>query len=302
MKDINLPLMSVCIPTYNRAERLQVAIHSALNSSYSNLEIIVSDNGSTDQTEELCRRISAANGKVRYFRHDQNLGATKNFEFARAQSVGTYFMWLGDDDSLTENYVSQCIKRLESDQDLVLVSGNAAYHKQDGIITHQGLLHDLGSDNSLCRVFKYLFLVGDNAIFYGVYRAEKIAKCWIPDCFAGDWVWIAQVLLRGKAMMMPEVLIKREYGSNTAISHANIVKALGLPKWQAKFPLLATAINAGNFLTFDCRRNMLMSRFFCYSIYSLVFLATGLKAFISFLRLWVPKIPFAKKIYYKLNK
>ncbi len=302
MKTQEFPLVSVCIPTYNRADCLEKAINSAQKSFYQNLEIIVSDNASTDNTENVCRMKGKNDGRIRYYRHQQNLGPAKNFEFARAQAKGKYFLWLGDDDCLTENYINSCVERLESDDKLILVSGNAAYHLGDDLITHHGILYNLNSPVALFRVMKYLLFVGDNAIFYGVYRRSEVSPCSIPNCFAGDWVWVAKVLLRGQAQMMQDIIINREYGNNTAISPAKIVAVLGAPKWHGRFPMLATTINAAKFLLKDCRQYKADPLWSYGLLLPSLFLVFGLKSVISFLRVWVPKLPFARQMYYRLYK
>lgn len=298
----NAPLVSVCIPTFNRAGCLEKAITSAQKSDFPNLEIIVSDNASNDSTEELCRQKAKSDVRIRYFRHPKNLGPTANFEFARTQAKGKYFLWLGDDDCLTEKYIGACVNRLESDEGLILVSGNAAYHLGDNRITHYGIFYVLNSSAALFRVLKYFFLVGDNAIFYGVYRKSQVGGSSIPDCLAGDWIWIAKALLRGRALMMQDVIVKREYGNNSAISPANIVAMLGAPKWHGRFPLLATALNATKYLLQDRRQNNANPLWTYGVLLPSIAAVFWLKAVASFLRVWVPKIPIAKKIYYKLRK
>lgn len=293
-------MVSVCIPTYNRANQLRKAIQSLLNSDYSNIEIIISDNASVDQTFEICHEFLSKNAVVRYFRHPENIGPTRNFEFARAQAVGEYFLWLGDDDFLEKNYISSCVERLEGDESMVLVSGKAAYHRGDGLITNNGLIHDLSSNNPLQRVLKYLFFVGDNAIFYGVYRRHKVRTCFIPNCLAGDWIWIALVLLRGRAVMMPDVTIIREYGENMGISPAAIVKVIGAPSWHGALPLLAIFFNSAKYISRDLVHNQGKSIFIVIPTYLVIFFVMSLRGVVSFSHRWIPRLPFARMIYHKI--
>ncbi len=103
------PLVTVAIPTYNRADSyLRYALESAVNQTYGNVEVIVSDNCSTDGTEQVVRDFSAP--CLRYFRHAENIGANGNFNFCLEQARGDYFLLLPDDDLIDEDFVEVCMK------------------------------------------------------------------------------------------------------------------------------------------------------------------------------------------------
>ena len=92
-----LPLITIAIPTYNRANGyFKEALKSALSQTYSNYEIIVSDNCSTDNTEELVK--SYSDGRIIYYKHEKNIPANENFNFCLRKARGKYFLLLHDDD------------------------------------------------------------------------------------------------------------------------------------------------------------------------------------------------------------
>ena len=106
---MNYPLVTIGIPTYNRADRyLREAIKSALNQTYPNIEIIVSDNCSTDDTESLVK--SFPNPHLQYIRHKKNIGANNNFNYCLQKARGDYFLLLHDDDLIDDDFISACIK------------------------------------------------------------------------------------------------------------------------------------------------------------------------------------------------
>ncbi|MGE3970842.1 MAG: glycosyltransferase family 2 protein [Porticoccaceae bacterium] len=234
-----MPLVSACIPTYNRSAKLMRAINSLYASDYRNIEIIISDNASSDNTERLCAELSDDDKRIRYFRQSENVGPTKNFEFARAQAGGKYFMWLADDDWIDPTYISLCVQALEDDPSVALAAGQGAYHRDDGSFAYHGNVIEAGSSLPILRVMKYLWRVWDNSMFYGVYRRSMVEKCRIPNILAGDWAWVADVLLRGKAAVVPGVFIHREFEDSTASTIRRMVSALGLPAWHGKFPWIA---------------------------------------------------------------
>ncbi len=105
------PLVSIGLPTYNRAASLERAARSALAQDWSELELVISDNGSDDDTQAICEALRDADPRVRYVRQAVNLGPLRNFEEVFEHSRGELFMWLGDDDTLDPSYVSECAQR-----------------------------------------------------------------------------------------------------------------------------------------------------------------------------------------------
>lgn len=297
-----MPLVSVCIPTYNRAEKLKRAIHAVMTGSYSNVEIVISDNASSDETAAVCEVLTKLDSRVKYFRHAENQGPTKNFEFARSKANGKYFLWHGDDDYIDADYIAQCVNELERDPELVLVSGLSAYHRANGEFVNYGNLIQPSSTVVLLRVLKYLWCVRDNSIFCGAYRSAGVRDSWMPNCLAGDWAWMSCVLSRGRAKVMPSIHVHREYEDTTSSSIARIVSVIGAPHWHARFPWLAMALNvAGHYANYSYkhRDRSHVARIFNYiSIFSLL-TARGL--FVN-IRVAVAKFPFAKFLYKILSK
>ena len=109
---VDEPLVSVGIPTYNRAEKLTRAIESVLAQTYTNFELVISDNASSDGTQALCERLAARQSRVRYLRADTNRGPTANFNTLFGDLRGEYVLLLSDDDWLDEGYVEECLTDL----------------------------------------------------------------------------------------------------------------------------------------------------------------------------------------------
>ena len=105
----HLPLVSIGIPTFNRPELLRQALESARSQTYPNLEILVSDNESTDaQTSKILAEASAIDFRIKTYRHKKDIGAAANFEFLLNSATGDFFTWLADDDLMHPT----CIKLL----------------------------------------------------------------------------------------------------------------------------------------------------------------------------------------------
>lgn len=90
MSSLARPLITVGLPTYNRANSyLKLALQSALGQTYANLDIVVSDNCSTDDTEALVRGIGVGDPRVRYFKQPRNVGENNNSNFCLQQAGGS---------------------------------------------------------------------------------------------------------------------------------------------------------------------------------------------------------------------
>jgi len=103
------PLVSIGIPTYNRASGyLRETLESALAQTYPNLEIVVADNCSPDNTRAVVE--GYGDRRIRYFRHDAGMKPNDNFNFCLQQARGTYFLLLHDDDTIDPDFVDTCMR------------------------------------------------------------------------------------------------------------------------------------------------------------------------------------------------
>jgi glycosyltransferase involved in cell wall biosynthesis len=238
-----LPLVSIGIPTYNRATLVTRAIESALAQDYRRLEVIVSDNASTDGTEQACRSFAGSDARVIYVRQPHNLGATKNFEALVNIASGDYFMWLGDDDWIDPNYVRVCLEALTSDACLSL-AGGAPYYYDKGVARETGRRVSVLEPDWRRRVIGYFWRVRDNGIFYGVARTEALRGL-LPmrNVMGGDWLHVAALAAQGSIRTIEATRVHRELGGATT-SYAQIARSLGLHPIAGRFPFTFIALAA----------------------------------------------------------
>jgi glycosyltransferase involved in cell wall biosynthesis len=102
-----MPKISICIPTFNREHFLPLAIESVRSQTYSDWELIVCDDGSTDSTAQLMAQFQAADARIRYVRHDRNVGKSNNMRSGFEAATGDYFIKFDDDDRLTSDFLTQ---------------------------------------------------------------------------------------------------------------------------------------------------------------------------------------------------
>ncbi|WP_232303729.1 glycosyltransferase family 2 protein [Pseudofrankia sp. DC12] len=107
MTESRVPEVSIGIPVYNGADFLGAAIESHLAQTFGDFELVISDNASTDGTEELCRRFAKEDSRVRYLRQAENIGANANYNEVARISRGRFFRWAADDDVLLPEYLER---------------------------------------------------------------------------------------------------------------------------------------------------------------------------------------------------
>jgi glycosyltransferase involved in cell wall biosynthesis len=203
------PLVSIGIPTYNRPEGLEKALKYLINQCYKNLEIIVSDNCSTNpDVKKILAHYSTIDDRIIFFTQKENILSEPNFNFVFHQAKGNYFMWIADDDDFDDNYISECVSFLELHQDYVLCSGVSAYYKGDQLLFRENRI-ELSNNNPFFRLFKYYKKVFKNGVFYGVYRNNLGFINPIQNHVAGDWNHIARTALLGKIQVLDSITVKR---------------------------------------------------------------------------------------------
>jgi glycosyltransferase involved in cell wall biosynthesis len=108
-----VPTVSICIPTYNRAELLRIAIESVLEQSYQDWELIICDDGSSEPTPTLMAKYTA-DPRIQYLRHPQNIGKSNNMRSGFFAATGHYFIKFDDDDRLTPEFLTQTVAVLDA--------------------------------------------------------------------------------------------------------------------------------------------------------------------------------------------
>jgi glycosyltransferase involved in cell wall biosynthesis len=115
------PLVTIAIPTYNRLDYLKQAVLSAQQQTYLNLEILVSDNASVDGTKAWMQNLT--DHRIRYLRHDKNLGMVGNWNTCLHLAQGAYFLLLSDDDLLEPNAITTLIETYQQNPQAAFVYG-----------------------------------------------------------------------------------------------------------------------------------------------------------------------------------
>ncbi len=114
------PKVSIGLAVYNGEEFLQEAVDSILRQTFTDFELIISDNASTDRTEEIGRAYSAQDNRVRYHRNATNIGGANNENLTCTMARGQYFRWAAHDDVCAPTLLEKCVAALDANPDVVL--------------------------------------------------------------------------------------------------------------------------------------------------------------------------------------
>src|SRR6266849_2032157 len=118
------PQVTVGVPVYNGADTLAVALDNIAAQSFREIEIVISDNASTDRSAEICRNFAARDLRVRYIRQPATLVAPYNFAFLLKEARAPYFMWAAHDDMRDLDFIARLKGALDADADAALAFGD----------------------------------------------------------------------------------------------------------------------------------------------------------------------------------
>ncbi|ETK34327.1 glycosyltransferase family 2 protein [Microbispora sp. ATCC PTA-5024] len=230
-------LVSIGMPVRNGADRMEPAVRSVLAQDHERLELVISDNASTDGTEEFCRALAREDGRVVYHRQPRNVGVVGNFVEVLRRSRGEFFRWMGDDDLLEPQCVSRSLEPFLTDGRLILVTTDMTYTEPDGSV-HKPSYEGAGmlSDDPVDRLTELWEAVTTEHMrldpLYGMMRREAVAAIPRPVMIREDEVYATMLALAGPWGHVPEALAHRSLRLRRL---SQIARGIGAPAWTAHF-------------------------------------------------------------------
>lgn len=228
------PLVSIVLPVRNGADTLEGVVRSVLAQTHRNLELVISDNASTDSTQEVCRRLASTDARVVYRRQSTNVGLLNNFISAAEATTGDYLRWIGDDDALEPEYVARVLDSFAEDPRRVLVTTQILYRDADGAETLDTDYDPaaMSSEDPIDRFASMLRLLtaGFATIdpIYGMIRRD-LASIPRRNMLREDQVFAARLALAGPWGHVAEPLAVRRRDESGA---AGLARLLGVPGWH----------------------------------------------------------------------
>src|SRR3990172_1032368 len=239
IRNKEMPIVSIGIPIYNEEKWAARALDSLLAQSYPNIEIIISDNASTDRTEEICREYFRKDNRIRYYRNDTNMGMGYNFEKVVQLSQGKYFMWAAADDWWAPDFVKLLVEELESHPEAGLAMSAFHRYKESKTNFDSTAFNGTYFDSTAFEVdaennpnnMSYLQMlivfathiahhwIPYHCFIYGLYRTDilkLLLEVPIPQVPAADRLFMCQVALATKIRYVNQILHIRTVRENPA--------------------------------------------------------------------------------------
>ncbi|MGH8502333.1 MAG: glycosyltransferase family 2 protein [Gammaproteobacteria bacterium] len=216
--------VSIGMPVYNGEKYLRAALDCFLHQTFSDFELIISDNASMDATEAICRDYAARDRRIHYFRNTKNIGAAKNFNRVLALASGKYFKWASHDDLHEPDYLERCVSVLDRDPSVVLCNSKTQYVDSKGVrislendadapVTASEVcaLDDPAarlSSPRACRRFSDILTTPLACVdIFGLSRSDVLkSTSGLGPYFGSDRVLLAELALRGRIYHVPAYL------------------------------------------------------------------------------------------------
>lgn len=212
--------MSIGLPVHNGERFLAEALESLLSQSFSDFELIISDNASTDATESICREYAAKDPRIRYVRNRKNLGAAENYNLVVQASSGRYFKWAAHDDLCHADFLARCVEILDKDDTVVVCySRTMIIDENGGELWEYADEIDLTGPTARGRFRKWLLEApGECNAVFGLIRTAALKKTGLIGKFkASDMILLGELALRGKLMRLPDILFYRRDHPGTSV-------------------------------------------------------------------------------------
>jgi glycosyltransferase involved in cell wall biosynthesis len=254
---MNVPKVTVGIPVFNGDQFLRKSIESIINQSYQDIEIIISDNCSTDNTQTICLEYASRDNRIRYIRQSKNYGSINNFVVLLSEARGKYFMWAGADDVIDDNWIASLLEICERDNSLAF--GVVQYIDEfDVKIDSVANIREFNYKGpAWWRLLYFVFtpwLFGKMILCWGLYPRELLLKI-TKMSFISKWgaavdsIWVYSILSVCKINSTPSTTLHKRVHQNSESS------ILGRKKVESNlgdriFRLLEAVLKVNMFFTF----------------------------------------------------
>ena len=202
------PLVSIGMPVFNGENYIAEALDSILAQTYSDFELIISDNASTDRTQEICLAYAARDQRIRYYRNKENLGGAANFNRVFELSSGKYFKWAAHDDVVAPQFLARCVQVLDEHPEVVLCHTKARIIDGQGrVIKDYAVQLRTDSPKPYTRFHDLIWVRHWCLQLYGLIRRDALNRTALHGKYASaDRVLLVQLALLGPFHEIPEYL------------------------------------------------------------------------------------------------
>ncbi len=220
--DSSPSLASVGVPVFQGENFLDETMTALRKQTYPNLEILVSDNASTDSTQEIVKRHQEADERVRLIVQESNIGAAENYNEVFRASAGEFFAWNAHDDLTTPDFIAAGVEALVANSDAVLAIARPYRVDASGRKTEEiPVPEELGSEHPHIR-FRAAARSSPAGLVFGLFRSKTLAYTHLHGHFSGsDRNFVAETMLYGPMVWAGESEFHlREHRQRSVRSHS----------------------------------------------------------------------------------
>ena len=213
------PLVSVGLFVHNGERFMEEALNCILNQTFTDFELIVSDNASTDRTGEIAQDYSSRDKRLRYYRAERNMGAGWNVRRVYELAIGKYFKQAAVDDLLEPDFLRRCVEILERDPGCVLAYASTKEIDENGNFIKNYVTPTKADSNDPVSRFRDM-LLGSLWCYqiFGVMRMSALRQIPPQGLYVnGDGVLLARMALLGRFCEVPEHLFISRHHSGQSI-------------------------------------------------------------------------------------
>jgi len=223
-------LVCIGVPVYNGEKFLKNALDSLLSQTFTNFNLIISDNSSTDSTQSICQEYAQKDKRIQYYRQTKNMGIVSNHKFILNKAKSKYFVWAAADDLWNNTFLEKNVKILENNKNFI---GSISEIKQGYDLKQdwKTIVKNTKPKNftkgesvqlicgSYSNRIKTLLKLRQESGLYAVYRTEILKKSVDVDEL---YVWPFQILFKiakfGETNLIDEVLMYKYLFGETGVS------------------------------------------------------------------------------------
>tara|TARA_B100000575_G_C23138352_1_gene661891 strand:- start:2465 stop:3304 length:840 start_codon:yes stop_codon:yes gene_type:complete len=196
---MNLPRVSIGIPVYNGGKFLKRVLTSIIYQSHKNIEIIISNNCSTDNSLEIIKNFKNNDNRIIFHDQKEKLSMMDNFRFVLKKSNSNYFMWAACDDFRSRNFIKKNLEFLEANSEYVASISPTRFKNFDFNPKRMGD-YNLDNASTFNRINKAINFPNANARFYSLFRSKNLKSFkYIDNNYLGDdFAYIIHMVMQGK--------------------------------------------------------------------------------------------------------
>ena len=270
-----IPQISIGMPVYNGEPYIREALDSLLAQTFTDFELIISDNASTDGTEAICRKYAASDARIQYVRQTKNQGPMSNFQFVLHEAVGEYFIWAAADDSQDRRLLELLVQVFRKDSRIVLVAADVENIDGNNNVVRRDCLEqirlELATKNANKNRRIFFRNPTTNVFFsiYGLYKRRALVNLDFSylrkaKYAAGSEIpLLSQMALVGLIVSLPKPLkIYRRHADSVYHKEQTRWSSIQLFSNRVNISCLLFLIAARSHLTFAEKLNLLIVVFF----------------------------------------